>query len=336
MPPSVDAVDESPLGLDESPGVDESPAALSSAELVSAPIAASTLFEAGLPLLLLHAATAAHVKMTPAHVRFIRDLPGSSVSPGHGPVWQPDVGRGTRAAMRFLGASPLASFALATLAAACSSSSSPPSVDAGERPAEGGLDAGRADGGDGGAARDAGDGGIDKTKGCASTFGQAIGTVGFARFDGTVVAVLPPDDQACAEPNSTHLILEMSFSGAVYRMVIDVDDTAAPGSIHGTTLAHAMVGGPWADGWHAAALDYVSTFGLHAASLPAMTTAAAVAKIAGALDLGAHVSVFATAQGEADSAHLVHRNLTGQDGAIVVDVDGSPTWLLFAFSDQTF
>jgi hypothetical protein len=48
------------------------------------------------------------------------------------------------------------------------------------------------------------------------------------------------------------------------------------------------------------------------------------------------VSIFVTAQGEADSAHLVHRNLTNQDGAIVVDVDGSPTWLLFAFSDHSF
>ena len=50
-------------------------------------------------------------------------------------------------------------------------------------------------------------------------------------------------------------------------------------------------------------------------------------------------SVFlqATAQGEADSAHLVHRNYTNQDGAIVIGVDqASPTWLLFAFSDQSF
>jgi hypothetical protein len=119
-------------------------------------------------------------------------------------------------------------------------------------------------------------------------------------------------------------------------MVIDVDDTDAPGTIHGTTLSHAMVGGAWADGWHAVPLDYVTTFGLHSTTFPAMTTAAAVAEITGALDLGAHVSIFATAQGEPDSAHLVHRNLTSQDGAIVVDVDGSPTWLLFSFSNQTF
>jgi len=97
-----------------------------------------------------------------------------------------------------------------------------------------------------------------------------------------------------------------------------------------------MIGGPWSDGWHAATLDYVATLGLHSTDLPSESTATAVADITNALDLGAHVSVFATAQGEPDSAHLVHRNLTNQDGALVVDVDGSPTWLLFAFSNQTF
>jgi hypothetical protein len=222
---------------------------------------------------------------------------------------------------------------LLAVTVACSSTSGPssPPGDASHEATDAGAhDAGRVD------ASDAGDGGVDKSKPCVSTFGQGIGTVGFARFDGTVVAVLPPNDQACAAPNSTHLVLEMSFAGAVYRMVIDVDDSAAPGTIHGTTLSHALVGGPWADGWHAVPLDYVTTLGLHSTSLPSMTTASAVAEITAALDLGAHVSVFATAQGEVDSAHLVHRNLTNQDGAIVVDVDGSPRWLLFAFSDQTF
>jgi hypothetical protein len=215
---------------------------------------------------------------------------------------------------------------------ACSSTSSSdaPGVDGGHE--AGVLDAGHpAD-----ATGEGGDSAVDKSKTCVSTFGQALDTVGFARFDGTVVAVIPPSDQACAEPNSTHLIIEMTFSGAVYRMVMDVNDEDAPNTIHATTLAHAMIGGPWSDGWHAATLDYVATLGLHSTDLPSESTATAVADITNALDLGAHVSVFATAQGEPDSAHLVHRNLTNQDGALVVDVDGSPTWLLFAFSNQTF
>ncbi|HEX8792788.1 MAG TPA: hypothetical protein VF765_17705 [Polyangiaceae bacterium] len=215
---------------------------------------------------------------------------------------------------------------MAALVVACSSSSGLP-ASTGPGGADGGID---------GAARDAAVD-VDKATTCAKTFGQAIGSVGFARFDGTVVAVVPPNDQACAEPNSTHLVLQLAFAGATYRMVIDVDDSAAPGSIRSHTMSHALPGGAWSDGWHSVPLDYVADLGLHATDFTSVKTAEAVASITAALDLGAKVSVFATAQGEADSAHLVHRNLTGKDGAIVVDVGSAvPTWLLFAFSDQAF
>jgi hypothetical protein len=218
----------------------------------------------------------------------------------------------------------LASLGCGTSTAATTHDAGTAPSDAGAPVAEAGEDAGT------------GDASIDKTVGCAGTFGSAIGAVGFARFDGTVVAVLPPGNTTCAAPNSTHLVLELSFSGAVYRMVVDVDDTASPGTIHIKTIAQPLVGGPWSDGWHAVPLDYVTNFGLHSSDFAAAATADAVAATTAALTLGAHVSVFATAQGEADSAHLVHRNLAGQDGAIVVNVDGAPTWLLFSFSDQSF
>ncbi|MGH7284189.1 MAG: hypothetical protein ACRELY_21900, partial [Polyangiaceae bacterium] len=170
-----------------------------------------------------------------------------------------------------------------------------------------------------------------------SSFGEAIGSVGFARFDGTVVAVVPPNDQACAEPNSTHLVVQIQSEGAVYRMVVDVDDVAASGTIHTTTIQHALVGPAWADGWHSVPLDYVSDLAMHSSSFTTNDTATAVQATTGALDIGAHVSIYATAQGEADSAHLVHRNATNADGAIVIDPeDPNPTWLLFAFSDQSF
>lgn len=229
--------------------------------------------------------------------------------------------------MRFLGV-----LSACAIVACSSGSSSDTGQQGGSGDAGGMKDASAHD-----AAGDVADASIDKAGPCASSFGQAIGSVGFARFDGTVVAVVPPDDQSCAEPNSTHLVLELSFSGAVYRMVVDVNDLDAPGTIRSHTLTHAMIGGAWKDGWHSVPLDYAATLGLKSTDFASASTADAVASITKALDLGAHVSVFATAQGEADSAHLVHRNLANQDGAIVVDVDGaSPTWLLFAFSNQTF
>ncbi|HUS30390.1 MAG TPA: hypothetical protein VMZ53_17900, partial [Kofleriaceae bacterium] len=54
------------------------------------------------------------------------------------------------------------------------------------------------------------------------------------------------------------------------------------------------------------------------------------------LELGAHVSVFATSENFHDSAHLVHRENTNTDGAIVVNPETSPHYLLFRFSNQAF
>ena len=178
---------------------------------------------------------------------------------------------------------------------------------------------------------------VDKSASCVATFGDQIGSVGFARFDGTVLAVLPPNDQACPAPNSTHAVLEIEAKGAAYRMVIDVDDKFSPGTIETHTLAHALVGPPWSDGWQTVPLDYVGTLGLHSTDFASMSTNDAVAWLTAPIQVGAHVSVYATAQGEVDSAHLIHRNAPNADGAIVVDPESAaPTWLLFAFADQSF
>lgn len=219
---------------------------------------------------------------------------------------------------------------LAVAMAGCSSGSSGDAADAGASDAASEVDASSGDAADAGTD-------VDKSAPCASSFGQSIGAVGFARFDGTVVAVVPPNDQACTEPNATHLVVQIESEGAVYRMVVDVDDNADKGTIHTTSIQHALVGGAWSDGWHTGPLDYVGDLGIHSSSFTSTDTGSAVAATTSALDLGAHVSIYATAQGEADSAHLVHRNPTNADGAIVVHPeDPSPTWLLFAFSDQIF
>ncbi len=216
---------------------------------------------------------------------------------------------------------------LAILTAACSSSSAP-GLDAGDDAAETSTE-------DVGAPDAAAD--VDKSATCVGAFGDQIGSVGFARFDGTVLAVLPPNDQACAAPNSTHAILEIQASGAAYRMVIDVDDKFSPGTIHTDTIAHALVGPPWADGWQTLQLDYVGSLGVHASDFTTRSTSDAVAWLTSPIAVGAHVSVYATAQGEVDSAHLIHRNVPSADGAIVVDPESAtPTWLLFAFGDQSF
>ena len=179
---------------------------------------------------------------------------------------------------------------------------------------------------------------IDKSATCAPSFGSAL-TNAFGRLDGTVVAIVPPNDQACAEPNMTHLVVQLRMGGAVYRMVVDVLSNQGDPDVGFFELDHPLVGAAWADGWHTGvALDYPTDLALHSTQFTAMAQADLVAKITGELALGAKLSVFATSAGEADSAHLVHRNTVAeQDGAIVIGPDtASPHWLVMKFDEDSF
>ena len=178
---------------------------------------------------------------------------------------------------------------------------------------------------------------VDKSATCAATFGSSL-TDAFGRLDGTVLAVVPPNDQACALPNSTHLVLQVVMNGEAYRMVVDVHSTSNVPDVLFDEIDAPLADGAWSEGWHAGvALDYVGTLGVHSDAFTSMSMDDVVAKITSEIDLGAHVSVFATSAGEPNSAHLVHRNLTNQDGAIVVRPEsGTPHWMLIRFDEQTF
>jgi hypothetical protein len=227
---------------------------------------------------------------------------------------------------------------LALLVVACGSShAAGPSADAGDT-----LDADTADASaidaDASPVDAAPD--VDKAKACASTFGSAL-TNAFGRLDGTVVAVVPPNDQACAKPNSTHMVIQVAMGGATYRMVVDVLSSKGSPDLGFDEIDAPLAAGAWAEGWHpGVVLDYQSTLNVHSAAFTTMHQAELVAKITSEIDLGAKISVFATSSGasfEPDSAHLVHRNLQNADGAIVIRPDSAqPHWLLLRFLDQTF
>lgn len=173
----------------------------------------------------------------------------------------------------------------------------------------------------------------DKASACASTFGTAL-TDAFGRLDGTVLAVVPPAHPTCAQPNSTHLVLQMTMNGAAYRMVVNVE------SVFAAELDAPLAGPTWSEGWHPGVqLDYVTTLHVPSSQFVAHTMAETVARTTDAIALGAPISVYATSSGgtKADSAHLIHRNATNADGAIVIaPTSGTPHYLLFRFSNQTF
>ncbi len=185
----------------------------------------------------------------------------------------------------------------------------------------------------------------DKAAPCASTFGGAL-TRDFGRLDGTLHAVVGPTDTQCALPNDDHLVVQVAMGGAVYRIVINVLSDGRNGTdtrLRYQALAHPLVGGPWAEGWHpGATLDYATTLGAHSTTgFEPVAMAALVERVTARLVLGARISAFATSSGgtRAASAHLVHRGqpALGEDGALVLDPDGpSPTYLLFHFDGSEF
>jgi hypothetical protein len=178
---------------------------------------------------------------------------------------------------------------------------------------------------------------VDKAAGCATEFGSAL-TAPYGRLDGTVRAIVPPGDPNCGITNGGHLTLQVTSGGAVYRMVVNVQSDQGPDLrvFYGQKSA-PLAGPPWADGWHTdAALDYVLTLGATRSELTQMDVAPLTAAVTNAIPLDVPVSVFASTTG-GNSAHLVHRNTTNQDGAIVLDpTSPSPTYLLFAFLNTDF
>jgi hypothetical protein len=180
---------------------------------------------------------------------------------------------------------------------------------------------------------------LDKARACAVVFGSSL-TNSFGRLDGTVRAVVPPGHPTCPMPNGTHLVVQVMMAGQAYRMVTNVLSDSGDPRVFLHELDAPLAGPAWAEGWHPGyQLDYATT--LHVASdvfVPHdMTTT--VDMVTDRIELGAKVSVFATSSGGANAsgAHLVHRNTTNADGAIVIGPDtASPHWILFRFDEQTF
>lgn len=139
-------------------------------------------------------------------------------------------------------------------------------------------------------------------------------------------------------PNSSHVVVQIEMKGAVYRMVINVkSDQGIERRIFTSETNAPLPGEPWSDGWHPATLDYAADLQKHSEDFSPQEKDDASAWIEDALQLGAKISVFGTADGKPESAHLIHHNGQQHDGALVVDPTGSsPRWLLFRFDEQVF
>lgn len=175
---------------------------------------------------------------------------------------------------------------------------------------------------------------------CASAFGTML-PPGYGRLDGVVRAVVTPADVQCAMPNGTHVVVQVEAGGAVYRMVVNVASTVAgvDPRVRAAEVAHGLPLPAWSEGFHDhQQVDYAATLGLHADAAPfaPATAEALIARLAQQVRVGSRVSVYAQGSG-GSSAHLVHRQGNGDDGAIVLDPTGAePRWMVFHFDGQVF
>jgi hypothetical protein len=171
---------------------------------------------------------------------------------------------------------------------------------------------------------------------CVSSFGNAMDN-NYGRLDGTLHAIVRPQDQKCAMPNGTHVDLEMDFGGATYRLLIDVQsDTGTDTRVLYLTKNAPLPGDPWSEGWHTSnvSLDYPTTFGVHSGDFTPYALADLTNIIVGELTIGEKLSIYA--MGFGTGGHDIHRNVArNEDGAVVIGPDtANPKMLLFHFQDD--
>jgi hypothetical protein len=164
---------------------------------------------------------------------------------------------------------------------------------------------------------------------CTASLGSGLSTA-HARLDGYVVAVIAPRQGKQCNGDASHVHVQVLVGKAVYDVAVNVDGNM-------TERDEALVGGPWAEGWHTTdSLDYPTALGAHSSDFKLTGASVLATEIEKQLAAANHVSVFCT--GYATSGcHLVHRKRNGQDGALVIDpLAPVARWLLFDFSTDTF
>jgi hypothetical protein len=143
------------------------------------------------------------------------------------------------------------------------------------------------------------------------------------------VSIVPESSHAC-NGDRQHLHLQVKMSGSVYDIAVNVDGLEAE-------IDAPLPGTAWSEGWHAGEqLDYVKNLGLHAASFTVTGLSAVRQSVETAVANANHVAIYGTGYGP-DGAHLIHREGSSRDGAIVLDPLGAtPHIIAFRFDTDTF
>jgi lamin tail-like protein len=205
------------------------------------------------------------------------------------------------------------------------------------------TDAGVADSGTGGspdaATADAGSSGGDGTPTrlpCTSTFGSAMSAT-YGRLDGFLVSIVNPNTTTSCRGDDNHIHLQVQVNGRVEDIAVNNASTTGNPDLDFLALNAPLRGGAWAEGWHTGqTLDYANNLGVSSGGFAEKTPTQLVSLVDAALANANHVSIFTTGF-DATGGHLIHRQGSNHDGAIVINpLSANPQYLLFHFTTQSF
>lgn len=171
---------------------------------------------------------------------------------------------------------------------------------------------------------------------CTGTFGSAM-TATFGRLDGFLVAIVDPNTTTSCRGDDNHIHLQVRVNGGIEDIAVNVASTSGNPNVDFRTIGAALRGGAWTEGWHPGqTLDYPSNLGVTSGSFTEETLTQLTASVDNLIASANHVSIFATGF-DGTGGHLIHRQGSGHDGAIVINpTTANPTYLLFHFTNQTF
>lgn len=171
---------------------------------------------------------------------------------------------------------------------------------------------------------------------CTSTFGSAM-TTAFGRLDGFLVSIVNPNTTTSCRGDDNHIHLQVQVNGGIEDIAVNVASTSGNPDVFFRTVGAALRGGAWTEGWHPGqTLDYPSNLGVSSGSFTEETLTQLTTSVDNLIANANHVSIFATGF-DPTGGHLVHREGSSHDGAIVINpTTSNPTYLLFRFSTQSF
>ena len=170
---------------------------------------------------------------------------------------------------------------------------------------------------------------------CTNTFGSAMNTT-FGRLDGFLVSIVNPGTTGCSG-DSTHVHLQVQVNGGIENIAVNIQSSSGNPDVDFLTINAPLKNGAWLEGWHPSeSFDYVTNLGVHSTAFTETTPTQLQSLVNNALATANHISIFTTGF-DATGGHLIHRNPTNHDGAIVINpLSTNPQYLLFHFTTQTF